>query len=217
MPYNHPEERLRMIIRSLPTLLLGGLLSLQAWALDEGIDYTVLSTPQPTETGDKIEVLEVFMYSCPHCFHLEPTLDKWQETKPANVEFRRMPAVFGPRPDLQARAFYAAELLGVEDKFTLAMFDTLHVKKQKVTDENAVVAVAEGAGIDGAEFRKALDSFFVNMKVNRARDATKNYGIDGVPAIVVNGKYRTSPAQATGREGMVKVIDHLIAREASGS
>ncbi len=206
-----------MIIRSLPTLLLGGLLSLQAWALDEGIDYTVLSTPQPTETGDKIEVLEVFMYSCPHCFHLEPTLDKWQETKPANVEFRRMPAVFGPRPDLQARAFYAAELLGVEDKFTLAMFDTLHVKKQKVTDENAVVAVAEGAGIDGAEFRKALDSFFVNMKVNRARDATKNYGIDGVPAIVVNGKYRTSPAQATGREGMVKVIDHLIAREASGS
>lgn len=217
MPYNHPEERLRMIIRSLPTLLLGGLLSLQAWALDEGIDYTVLSTPQPTETGDKIEVLEVFMYSCPHCFHLEPTLDKWQETKPANVEFRRMPAVFGPRPDLQARAFYAAELLGVEDKFTLAMFDTLHVKKQKVTDENAVVAVAEGAGIDGAEFRKALDSFFVNMKVNRARDATKNYGIDGVPAVVVNGKYRTSPAQATGREGMVKVIDHLIAREASGS
>ncbi len=206
-----------MIIRSLPTLLLGGLLSLQAWALDEGIDYTVLSTPQPTETGDKIEVLEVFMYSCPHCFHLEPTLDKWQETKPANVEFRRMPAVFGPRPDLQARAFYAAELLGVEDKFTLAMFDTLHVKKQKVTDENAVVAVAEGAGIDGAEFRKALDSFFVNMKVNRARDATKNYGIDGVPAVVVNGKYRTSPAQATGREGMVKVIDHLIAREASGS
>ncbi len=206
-----------MIIRSLPTLLLGGLLSLQAWALDEGIDYTVLSTPQPTETGDKIEVLEVFMYSCPHCFHLEPTLDKWQDTKPANVEFRRMPAVFGPRPDLQARAFYAAELLGVEDKFTLAMFDTLHVKKQKVTDENAVVAVAEGAGIDGAEFRKALDSFFVNMKVNRARDATKNYGIDGVPAIVVNGKYRTSPAQATGREGMVKVIDHLIAREASGS
>jgi thiol:disulfide interchange protein DsbA len=206
-----------MIIRSLPTLLLGGLLSLQAWALDEGIDYTVLSTPQPTETGDKIEVLEVFMYTCPHCFHLEPTLDKWQETKPANVEFRRMPAVFGPRPDLQARAFYAAELLGVEDKFTLAMFDTLHVKKQKVTDENAVVAVAEGAGIDGAEFRKALDSFFVNMKVNRARDATKNYGIDGVPAVVVNGKYRTSPAQATGREGMVKVIDHLIAREASGS
>lgn len=206
-----------MIIRSLPTLLLGGLLSLQAWALDEGIDYTVLSTPQPTETGDKIEVLEVFMYTCPHCFHLEPTLDKWQETKPANVEFRRMPAVFGPRPDLQARAFYAAELLGVEDKFTLAMFDTLHVKKQKVTDENAVVAVAEGAGIDGAEFRKALDSFFVNMKVNRARDATKNYGIDGVPAVVVNGKYRTSPAQATSREGMVKVIDHLIAREASGS
>ena len=206
-----------MSVRFLLSLLFGCLLSAQTWALDEGIDFTILPNPQPTETGDKIEVLEVFMYSCPHCFHLEPTLEKWRETQPANVAYRRMPAVFSTKPDLQAQAFYAAELLGAQEKFTLAMFDAIHVKKQKISDENVVVTIAEGAGIDGAEFRKALNSFDVNMKVNRARDATKNYGIDGVPAVVVNGKYRTSPAQATGREGMVKVIDHLIAREASGS
>lgn len=206
-----------MSFRFLLSLLFACLLSVPAWAIDEGIEYTVLANPQPTETGDKIEVLEVFMYSCPHCFHLEPTLAKWRETQPANVAFRRMPAVFSTKPDLQAQAFYAAELLGAEEKFTLAMFDAIHAKKQKISDENVVVAIAEGAGLDGAEFRKALNSFDVNMKVNRARNVTKNYGIDGVPAVVVNGKYRTSPAQTGSREGLVKVIDQLIARETGGS
>ena len=206
-----------MSVRFLLSLLFGCLLSAQAWALDEGIDFTILPNPQPTETGDKIEVLEVFMYSCPHCFHLEPTLEKWRETQPANVAFRRMPAVFSTKPDLQAQAFYAAELLGAQEKFTLAMFDAIHVKKQKISDENVVVTIAEGAGIDGAEFRKALNSFDVNMKVNRARNVTKNYSIDGVPAVVVNGKYRTSPSQTGSREGLVKVIDQLIARETGGS
>ncbi len=206
-----------MSVRFLLSLLLGCLLSAQAWALEEGFDFTILPNPQPTETGDKIEVLEVFMYSCPHCFHLEPTLAKWRETQPTNVEFRRMPAVFGPKPEVQARAFYAAELLGVQERFTVAMFDAIHVKKLKIADDDAVVAVAEGAGLDGVEFRKALDSFDVNMKVNRARNATKDYGIDGVPAVVVNGKYRTSPAQTGSREGLIRVIDQLISRETGGS
>ena len=202
-----------MTLRSLLFLLLAGLLSLSAWAAEEDFDYTQLPNPQPTETGDKIEVVEVFMYTCPHCFHLEPTLAQWRQTLPANVAFRRMPAVFGPKPDLMARAFFAADLLGAQEPFTQAMFDALHVKKQKITDEAAVVVVAEAAGLNGPEFLKALNSFDVNMKVNRARQATSQFGIDGVPAVVVNGKYRTSPAQAGSRDGMVKVMDQLIAKE----
>lgn len=202
-----------MTLRSLCFLLFAALLSLPAWAAEEGFDYTVLPNPQPTETGDKIEVVEVFMYTCPHCFHLEPTLAQWRQTLPANVAFRRMPAVFGAKPDLMARAFFAADLLGAQEPFTQAMFDALHVKKQKITDEAAVVVVAEAAGLNGPEFLKALNSFDVNMKVNRARQATSQYGIDGVPAVVVNGKYRTSPAQAGSRDGLVKVMDQLIAKE----
>jgi len=205
-----------MSVRSLLVALCAMLLSVQVWALEEGIEYTTLANPQPTDTGDKIEVLEVFMYTCPHCFHLEPTLNQWLATKPANVEFRRMPAVFSSKPDLYARAYYAAELLGVQEKFTTAIFDTIHVKKQKVADDDAVIAVATEAGIDGDDFLKALNSFDVNMKVNRARNATRNYGIDGVPAIIINGKYRTSPAQTEGREALVRVINELIALESKG-
>jgi thiol:disulfide interchange protein DsbA len=206
-----------MLAKSLLMTVFGALLSAQAWAIDEGIDYVELGVPQPTETGDKVEVLEVFMYSCPHCFHLEPTLEKWLETKPENVEFRRMPAVFGPKVEPHASAFYAAELMGVTDEFSQALFDALHVKKQRIWDEDALIGLAESVGIDGAEFRKAFNSFFVKMKVNRAKAMGVRYGVDGVPAIIVNGKYRTSPSQTGSRDKMIRVVDYLIGIESDAA
>jgi thiol:disulfide interchange protein DsbA len=202
-----------MIVRALLGTVLGALLASHAWAFDEGIDYTRLATPQPTETGDKIEVLEVFMYSCPHCFHLEPTIDEWLKTKPEYVEFRRMPAIFGAKVVPHARAFYAAELIGVQEQIHEPLFRALHVQKQKLWDEDALVRFAEQQGVDGEEFRSAYNSFFVNMKVRRAEEMGKRFGIDGVPAFIVNGKYRTSPSQTGSREAMVQVIDHLIGVE----
>jgi thiol:disulfide interchange protein DsbA len=199
-----------MLARTFLTVLCGALFAAHAWGADEGIDYVSLAKPQPTETGDKIEVLEIFMYSCPHCFHLEPTIEKWLETKPENVEFRRMPAVFGPKVEPHARAFYAAELMGENHKFSMALFEALHVRKQRIWDEDALVSLAETVGMDGAEFRKAYNSFYVRMKVSRAKEMGRHYGIDGVPAIVVNGKYRTSPSQTGSREKMIQVVNHLI-------
>jgi thiol:disulfide interchange protein DsbA len=206
-----------MCTRSLLTAFFASVLTAQAWAVDEGIDYVELSAPQPTETADKIEVVEVFMYSCPHCFYLEPVIERWLEEKPENVAFRRMPAVFGPKVEPHARAFYAAELTGVLDEFSAALFDALHVKKRPVWDEDALVALAEGIGIDGGEFRKAYRSFFVQMKVNRAKEMGERYGVDGVPAMIVNGKYRTSPKQTGGSEQMMLVVDHLIGVESAGA
>lgn len=199
-----------MVLRSLLSVVLGGFVAAQAWAFEEGIDYTELSKAQPTETGEKIEVLEVFMYSCPHCFHLEPVIATWLKTKPDNVEFRRMPAVFGPKVEPHARAFYAAELLGVQEKFSEAMFQALHVQKRPIWTEDELVSFAADQGIDGEEFRQAYNSFFVNMKVRRAAEMGQRYGIDGVPAVVVNGKYRTSPSQTGSQDGMVKVVNYLI-------
>jgi thiol:disulfide interchange protein DsbA len=199
------------------TTLIGVLIAFQAPAFDDGIEYTTLSKPGDTETGDKIEVLEVFMYGCPHCYHLEPDIESWLETKPENVEFRRMPAVFSPKVEPHARAFYAAGLMGVEDRFHLPLFRALHDKKRKIWDEDALVDFAEEQGIDGEEFRKSYNSFYVNMKVRRAAELGKRYKIDGVPSVIVNGKYRTSPTQTGSREKLIQVIDHLIAVEAANA
>lgn len=199
-----------MLMKALLQTVLGVFVAAQALAFDEGIDYTRLAEPQATETADKIEVLEVFMYSCPHCYHLEPDIDAWLKTKPENVEFRRMPAIFGPKVEPHARAFYAAELMGVEEKFHMPLFAALHDKKREIWTEDALVAFAEEQGIDGAEFRAAYNSFYTNMKVRRATEMGRRYGIDGVPAVVVNGKYRTSPSQTGSRDGLVKVVNYLI-------
>jgi len=205
-----------MVVKTLLGAALGALIAVQAWAFDEGIDYTVLAKPQPTETGEKVEVLEVFMYSCPHCFHLEPTIAKWLATKPENVEFRRMPAVFGPKVEPHARAFYAAELLGKGEQFHGPLFRALHVDERDIWDEDALVAFAEEQGIDGDAFRKAYNSFFVDMRVRRSKEMLKRYGVDGVPTVIVNGKYRTSPSQTGSQDKMVEVIDYLIGVESDG-
>lgn len=203
-----------MRMNALLPIAFGALIAVCAWAIDEGIDYTKLARPQPTESGEKIEVLEVFMYNCPHCFYLEPTLEAWLATKPGNVEFRRMPAIFSARSEPHTKAYYAAELIGKIEQFHMPLFRALHDEKKAIWDEAALVAFAESQGIDGKTFHDAYNSFFVNMRVRRARDMVKGFGIDGVPTVIVNGKYRTSPAQVGSRKKMIQVIDYLIGIEA---
>jgi thiol:disulfide interchange protein DsbA len=202
-----------MTARAFFTLLFGLLVFGQASAFDEGIDYTRLSQPEPTDTGKKVEVLEFFWYGCPHCFHLEPFLEKWLQDKPADAAFRRMPAVLGPNWKPGARAFFAAQELGALDKLHEPLFRAIHVEKRPLLDEDQLVAFAGQQGINADQFRKAYDSFYVNMKVRRAADLERRYGIDGVPTIIVNGKYRTSVGQAGSKERLIEVIDYLVKLE----
>jgi protein dithiol oxidoreductase (disulfide-forming) len=197
-------------------LLAALLMPLSLAAVDEGIDYAVLKPAQPTETGDQIEVLEVFWYGCPHCWHLEPVLDQWVATKPAGVAFRRMPAT-GPRWEPHARAYYAAESLGKLDVFHEALFKAMQVQKRSIMSENDLVKFAGEIGIDPEEFRAAYNSFYVEARVRKADEMGRRYGIDGVPALIVNGKYRTSPSQTGGQDRFVEVLNALVGQEIAAS
>ncbi len=188
------------------------LLAVPAWAVDEGIDYALLPVAQPTETGDKVEVLEVFWYGCPHCWYLEPTINSWVATMPEGAAFRRMPAT-GPRWDPHARAYYAAEAMGKLDAFHEPLFKAMQVDKRRIFSEDDLVKFAEEVGIDPKEFRSAYESFAVETKVAKAREMQARYGIDGVPAVIVNGKYRTSPGQTGGTDRFVEALNVLVAKE----
>lgn len=193
-------------------LLVALLLPLPLAAVEEGIDYAVLKPAQPTETGDQIEVLEVFWYGCPHCWHLEPVMDQWVTTKPAGVAFRRMPAT-GPRWEPHARAYYAAESLGKLDVFHQALFKAMQVQNRVIMTESDLVKFAGEVGIDQEEFRAAYNSFYVEARVRKADEMGRRYGIDGVPALIVNGKYRTSPSQTGGQDRFVEVLNVLVGEE----
>ena len=184
-----------------------------ARALDEGIDYQTLAMPQPTETGNKVEVLEFFWYGCPHCYQLEPGLEKWNATKPANVEFRRVPAILGPSWEPGARAYFAMEQLGVLERLHKPLLRAIHEEKKRLADANNYADWMAAQGVDRDEFMKAYNSFTVDMKVRKVQQMPTKYGIDGVPVLVVNGKYRASQSIAGSTERLFKVLDTLVAQE----
>jgi thiol:disulfide interchange protein DsbA len=182
---------------------------------DEGIEYKRIKPAVPTSTGDNIEVVEVFWYGCPHCNRFEPKLVKWVKDLPKNVTFIRVPAVFINRPvwEVHARAYYTAEVLGVLDKTHQALFDALHKEKRRLFTPEALAEFYAQYGVDKKVFLDTYNSFTVDMKVNRARTLCEEYKVDGVPTLVINGKYLTHGSIAGGDKGMLNVADYLLAKE----
>jgi thiol:disulfide interchange protein DsbA len=182
-------------------------------AIEEGVQYQKVLTPQPTSGDGKIEVLEMFWYGCPHCYHLEPELNAWLEKKPDDVEFVRLPAVLGPKWELLARGYYTAELLGVLDKIHEPLFERIHKQHKPVRNVEELKAFFESQGVSGDDFDKTYNSFAVVTRTNRAKEAHNKYGVTGVPTLIVDGKYRTSASMAGSNKKLLEVVDFLIEKE----
>lgn len=180
----------------------------------EKIHYELVQPPQPTTTKDKVEVVEMFWYGCPHCNSLEPYVERWLKRIPANAEFVRIPAVFRPTWELHARAFYTAEILGVLEKTHSAMFEAIHNQKRNLATEQELMEFFAQHGVKNEDFKRVFKSFAVEAKVRRAKDLSQRYGISGVPAVIVNGKYRTSAQLAGGNANIFKVVNFLVEQEA---
>lgn len=206
---------MKMLARWLVYLLFAAPLTaaLAAGQFIEGEDYLRLPRQQPTSTPDKIEVVELFWYGCPHCNDLEPYIARWLKNKPADVEFVRMPAIFGERSKPLARAYYTAELLGILDKTHEALFKAIHEQKQKLNTEAEIQQFFLDQGVSEEEFKKVYNSFAVAIKMNNAELMTRRYAITGVPTLIVNGKFSTSGSQAGTHARILKVVDYLVARE----
>jgi protein dithiol oxidoreductase (disulfide-forming) len=176
-----------------------------------GKDYFMVS-PQAVE-GNKILVEEFFWYGCPHCNSLEPHVNAYLKKAPANVNFVRV-AVPGPSWKVQAQAFYAFEQLGMTDKVHNAFFEAWHAKGRDLKDEASVTAFAVEHGADKDKFKKAYHSFGVNTQLERARQRFVGYRLDGVPALVVDGKYMVQPGRV-GDANALKVVDFLVQKAAA--
>jgi thiol:disulfide interchange protein DsbA len=206
---------MKTVTKWLMVLVLPFLMASAACAQDytDGKEYLTLKTPQPTSTGDNIEVLELFWYGCPHCYRLDPLLESWLKTKPADVEFIRMPAILGPNWELYGKAYYTAELLGVLDKFHPALFEALHKDRKKIRDAAGLKALFMAQGVSAEDFDNTFNSFAVSVKTNNAKQMTKRYALTGVPTVIIDGKYSTSASQAGSNQNIIKVMDYLIAQE----
>lgn len=180
----------------------------------EGVHYTTFKTPiKVGSDASKVEVVEMFWAGCPHCYHLEPHVQKWKKSVPSFVEFIKLPSVLNPSWKLHARAFFAAEALLAGDKFHLAMFNAIHEQGRRLRREDAVVRFAERQGLDGEKFREAMNSKSTDEKVKQVAKLGKDYGLTGVPSLMVAGKYKVNSASVKSYDELFALVDFLVKKE----
>ena len=181
--------------------------------IQAGKQYTELSSPVPVSEPGKIEVVELFWYGCPHCYHFEPTLNPWVEKLPQDVVFKRVPAMFGGPWDAHGQMFLTLEAMGVEAKVHNAVFDAIQNQRKRLTKPEEMAEFLATQGVDKDKFLATFNSFAIKGQVNQAKELAKKYEITGVPSMVVDGKYRFDLGTAGGPEGVLQVADQLIAKE----
>ncbi len=205
-------------MRTFKNFLAGGLLTALALfsaacgaadnaAIQSGRDYSEVPSPQKPADPKRITVEEFFWYGCPHCYALEPTVGTWLKTKPADVDFVRVPNTLGrPEGEVHSRAFYIAQTLGILDKTHKPLFDAIHAQHQPMNTLDAIkelyVAVA---GIKPADFDGIASSFVVDSGMRRAESLARTYMIRSVPILIVGGQYAVP-----GSPVATKTVDFLI-------
>ena len=179
---------------------------------EPGVNFKTTKNAIPTESKDKIEVVELFWYGCVHCFNMDPYLDKWADTLPKDVTFKRIPAI--PRKDWveSAKAYYALESLGVVNKLHEKLFDAIHKEKLfKHNDTKALINwIAMNGKLDKDAVKAAFNSFSMKSKLSRSFKIFKAAGATGVPTMIIDGKYFTSSTMAGGEQNAIDIMNFII-------
>ncbi len=196
----------------LPLLAITGLVGTaqaQEVRARQNIDYRLIS-PQPVETGDRIEVIDFFWYGCPYCNELQPALDDWDRRKPADVALRRVPAILKDNWAPHARIYYTLELLGEAGRLHQKVYLSYHVEELPMSKPDVM---EQWAVKNGIERRRWLDAYYspeVDARVARAQELAKRYEVQGTPTVVVDGRYLTSSSMTPSVRGVILVVEDLI-------
>ena len=204
---------LRLVLRLSALLLLACSLQAAAQRLPvQGRDYVVLDSPQPVETGERIEIIEFFYYGCPVCYESQPHIARWLlKTGPA-VVLRRVPAVSSEGWEAFAKTYYALEATGNLQRLHWPVFDNHHFDGKRLNEVKNLLEWLAQNGVDQNKFLEAMNSPEVAAKVAAAQKMLETYNVRGVPTMVVDGKFATSARMANGVKEMMDVVEFLVQR-----
>jgi len=191
-------------------------LSLPATALaqprqfQEGKDYIKLKTPAMTDApAGKVEVIEFFWYSCPHCNAFEPTFEPWVKAAPKEMAIHRVPVAFNSSFVPQQKIYYALEGLGLLDQLHVKVFHAVHVEKLPLNKDALIFDWIAKQGVDLAKFKEMFNSFTVANQVRKAKQLQDAYQVEGVPSMGVAGRYYTDGTMAKSMQNMLQVVEYL--------
>ena len=182
----------------------------QEWV--EGEHYDVI-TPALRGNSDKIEVTEFFWYGCGHCYTFEPQLVQWKKSLADDVVVVSSPAMWNTLMEVHAKAFYAAEVLGVLDKVHMPLFQAINVDRKRLASEDELADLFAASGVAREDFEKVFNSFGVGSQVRQANSRARAARITGTPEMMVAGKYRISTRKAGNQTNMLKLATFLIDKE----
>jgi thiol:disulfide interchange protein DsbA len=180
----------------------------------EGTDYVELKPPQSVDSPGKVEVIEFFWYRCPHCYALEPDLEAWAKRLPADVQFKRIPGVLNEDWAVDAKVFFALEAIGEVERLHRSLFNAIHqpnggaIRLRGDAYAKWVADWLAAQKVDMKKYDAALNSFTVASKLRRAAQMAGAYKLDGVPAIVVQGRYLV--LASTSQKAMLATTDSFI-------
>ena len=184
----------------------------QARQFKEGKDFKRLDKPvAPDAPAGKVDVIEFFWYSCPHCHAFEPTLDAWVKAAPKDLSVRRVPVAFNASFVPQQKLYYTLEGIGKLDALHAKVFRAIHVEKAKLAKDDEILAWVTQQGVDVAKFKEVYGSFSVANQVRRASQLQDSYGVEGVPSMGVAGKYYTDGTMAGSMQTVLQVVEYLAA------
>lgn len=195
------SNTMRFLAGALALLLVSG------YALAEDPGYEVIGKPKPTEG---LEVIEFFWYGCPHCYRLEPHLENWLKEKDDKVTFRRVPAALGDQWLPHARAFYVAQNLGILDKVHSALFERIHKHGKPTSSRRLLRKFFASFGVDDKEFDTMYHSDEVKREIKQSILYSSRIRLQGVPGLVVNGKYLITGRSAGSHENMISIMNKLL-------
>jgi thiol:disulfide interchange protein DsbA len=175
--------------------------------------YKVIEQPQAVPANGKVHVEELFWYGCGHCFSLEEHLENWSSKLPADVDFSRVPAMFGKSWVVHAQMYYVGEVLGITEQSHSDIFKAIHINGKRLQRKSEQQAFFAAYGVSEEDFNKAYNSFTVKSRLQQGDKRIRAYRVSGVPAIIVNGKYLVDASSAGGQKNIFKVVDYLIAQE----
>lgn len=200
-------------ICSLAAVLFASAALAEPMQYEAGTHYAVLDIPIHTPDPSKIEVTEYFSYGCPHCFEFDPEITAWKKQLPDDVQFDRTPAIWSKDYAVYAQTYYTAEALNVLDKVHTPIFQAIHAQGKPLNTPDSMAKFFAQFGVDPVDFAKTYASFGVRASVQQAEARGRAYRANGVPTLIINGKYRVDGAMAGSHANMLKVADFLIQKE----
>lgn len=162
-----------------------------------GVEYKTLPTPQPVDTGKKVEVIEFFDYACPHCYALDPSLTAWVKKQGDNIVFKRVHISRTNTELPQQKMFFTLEAMGLmNEAINTKIFTEMHVNRNRMNRDELVFDFIAKQGIDRQKFIDTYRGFGVQGRVRKATAMMDTYGVDSWPMFAIDGKYVTSPSMA---------------------